>query len=156
MQRAWLFLAIGCGRVGFDATAPDARATLPGSGAVTPGCDAFTQTVLAGASGQLSGDVALYADSVRGTCGGAGCGDFGAQIVFDGAASITFTLDAPFDSVLHVLDGAGCGGAEIACIDNPGGSGESIELGGADGQVFTLVADGSPGSAGFATISWGL
>lgn len=172
-----LVALVGCGRLGFDSTRGDGGADGRGSSSdgadadadaavdgqtvscgTTMMCAETTASFIAGASGMVTDDGTGHGDATQGSCGGGGAGDFGVQFTVTPVAigSVTFQVDAAFDTVLYVFDGMGCGGTELACEDIPGASGETFML---DLLIFprnvVLVVDGKNGTCGPVTISYG-
>ncbi|WP_437279540.1 MXAN_6577-like cysteine-rich protein [Sorangium sp. So ce375] len=63
------------------------------------------------------------------------------------------TLSSTFDTVLHVHDGDGCSGPELACNDNaPGAATSRVTVTLAQGQVITIVGDSRASSSGSLTL----
>ncbi|WP_437590703.1 MXAN_6577-like cysteine-rich protein [Sorangium sp. So ce1000] len=95
-------------------------------------------------------------DAVRPRCSSASTSSC-PETVFTYAAPVggTYVIDtigSSLDTILHVHT-AGCGGAELKCNDDSGGSGTSkmeIEL--AARQIITVVVDGYDGASGDFTL----
>lgn len=155
-------LATGCGRVGYDPIGDgdgddvDALPDIgPGQGCAPDGdtqCNALANTVSPSGGGGASGNSSGRANLLQGSCGGAGAAEH--RVVFTAVsdARIRFTAVASFDTVLYALEDD-CDGAELACEDIPGASGETIELALSGGQSVLVVADGR-NACGFVSIDW--
>jgi hypothetical protein len=155
MRLAIVVLAVGCGRVGFDPLADGGIAL----GSSEPGacagnvrvCPIGASTVVPGAVGETDGNTAYYADNVHASCGRGG--DIAAAFTFSENMRVAFTVTASFDTALAVLGGADCTAPELACIDNPGNTGEVAMIDGVAGETVVIVADGN-GACGPIAITW--
>ncbi|WP_437578046.1 MXAN_6577-like cysteine-rich protein [Sorangium sp. So ce887] len=58
------------------------------------------------------------------------------------------TVSSTFDTVLHVHDGDGCTGAELACNDNASGVASRVSVTLTAGQVITIIGDSRSSSSG--------
>ena len=91
----------------------------------------------------LQGSTLGQVDLHEGSCGGSGP-DLGVAFVAPEDGIYTFTTNgSDFDTVLYVLDGAVCGGAELACDDDSGDSTQStLSVSLSAGQEVVLMVDG--------------
>jgi len=96
----------------------------------------------------LQGSTLGQADLHEGSCGGSGP-DLGIGFVAPEDGLYTFTTNgSDFDTVLYVLDGAACGGAELACDDDSGNSTQStLSLPLSSGQEVVVMVDGYQAAA---------
>ncbi|WP_437600519.1 MXAN_6577-like cysteine-rich protein [Sorangium sp. So ce590] len=58
------------------------------------------------------------------------------------------TVSSTFDTVLHVHDGDGCTGTELACNDNASAFASRVSVTLTAGQVITIIGDSRPSSSG--------
>ncbi len=100
-------------------------------------------------------------DKLRGSCAADtedyDTPDYAYSFTAPGDGEYTFTtFGSTFDTVLYVLDGAACNGAELACSDNyqfDSSSALSVQL--AAGQTVTVVVDGNFEGQGAFTLNVG-
>jgi hypothetical protein len=100
-------------------------------------------------------------DKLQGSCRAIGAvneaPDYAYSFTAPADGEYTFdTSGAFFDTVLYVLDGAACNGAELACSDNfqfNQTSALSVQL--VAGQIVTVVVDGNFGAQGQFTLDIG-
>lgn len=90
-------------------------------------------------------------DDSSGSCGGAGSNDVAHQwnVPYSGFFALD-TEGSDFDTVLYVLDD--CGGNELACNDDAGGSSSRIVAPFEAGARVVVVVDGKEGGSGTAVL----
>lgn len=143
MRLALALAAAACGRVGFDPVGADAGLT----GATPTSACAFR-----GATCWILENT--YAPGASGTFGLESCDDQRPAVQFSGHAGgvITLAIDAPFDSVVHVLRGADCSAPQSGCVDVPG-TNERVTLDGSLGDPLVVLVDGG---CGYVSMGWAM
>jgi hypothetical protein len=169
--KPWLCVALlgvsgACGRIGFDAVGvggTDASkldvASTDGSGTcgTVTTCPAMSESILVGSTGSSPGDTSTHGDGMTGSCGATGASDFAIHYTVTPviAGNMTFHVDATFDTVLYVLEGTDCSASEVACMDNPGASGETATFSFLIvPRELTFVVDGKAGACGSFTLTY--
>jgi len=129
------------------------RACIAGvGGGGGPQIDVCPEGDLGGAIGDAvaSGTTSGGDNDVGGTCGGFEAND--ATFTWVAPATGTVTIDtngSDFDTVLYLLEGASCGGAELACDDDGGNIVDSsLTLDVTMGEALVIVIDGYGNDAG--------
>ncbi|NVB82937.1 MAG: hypothetical protein HOV81_31455 [Kofleriaceae bacterium] len=163
MRLVLLVLALGaCGRIGFDPLDDGGLGGSDSSGGSGSGsgvaCNAGTDSacfsnglsLANSSSGSGGNNLAMFTNDVSGTCGGASGPDYGFEFIVLQAGNYQFDVTADFDTVLYALDGATCSGAELACDDNAGASGESLMLALGTNQRIVVVVDSASGCGEFS------
>jgi len=156
---------LGCGRINYDllvvedgttASAQDAGGnpidSSPGSNGDadmrirtcqdSTNNDCFQQSLsVVGGSIQAFGRLEDFTSPHTPSCGG-GSGEY--RVEFENInqpITARFRVDAEFDTLLYALEG-GCGGQELACENNNGGSNEELIISLAAGQGVIIVVEG--------------
>jgi hypothetical protein len=129
--------------------APDAAAGggEPCRDAAPGACSGSSVTVSRFSAPSFGAETLDGADDYAGSCGGAGAGDIGLQVVALDAGRYEVSVEgSSFDMVVYVRDGTDCTGEELAC-------GETVEVALTAGQQVVAIADGVGGLCGSARIS---
>lgn len=102
---------------------------------------------------EVAGDTTGGADAASPSCSLGPSSDRSIRFEAPTAGRYGFAIgdDAPFDSVLAVLQG--CGGRELACADLPDVSGEAVAVDLDRGEQVTVVVDGFAGDYGPFTVA---